>query len=54
MEELRRRWPDYVKGVSAVQLAKRISIREIAWAASVEPSLQEFSTRSALLSGEWE
>ena len=42
MVELRRRWPDYVKGISAVQLAKRISIREIAWAASVEPSLREF------------
>jgi hypothetical protein len=42
MEELRRRWPDYVKATSAVQLAKHISIREIAWAASVEQSLREF------------
>jgi hypothetical protein len=42
MEELRRRWPDYMKGTSAVQLAKRIGIREIAWAASVEQSLREF------------
>jgi hypothetical protein len=42
MEELRRRWPDYVKGASAVQLAKRIGIREIAWAASVEQSLRQF------------
>jgi hypothetical protein len=42
MEELRRRWPDYVKGTSAMQLAKRISIREIGWAASVEQSFREF------------
>jgi hypothetical protein len=42
MEALRRRWPEYVKGTSAVQLAKRISVREVAWADSVKPSLREF------------
>jgi hypothetical protein len=30
MEELRGHWSDYVKGTSAVHLAKRIGIREIA------------------------
>lgn len=42
MFELHRRWPDHVNGTSAVQLARHIGIREIAWAASAEQSLREF------------
>ena len=42
MEALRQRWPDYVKNTPAMQLARRIGLQEIAWAASVESSLRYF------------
>lgn len=39
---LRQRWPDYAKGMSAVDLAKRIDAAGVRRAAAVEPELTTF------------
>lgn len=39
---LRQRWPDYEKGMSAVDLAKRIDAAAVRRAADVEPELAAF------------
>jgi hypothetical protein len=42
MTELRRRWPDYAKGLPAADLARRISRMEIERCAGVESELAAF------------
>jgi len=42
LAELVRRWPDYTKGSSAAQLARRIGLQQIAAATAVEPMLRDF------------
>jgi hypothetical protein len=40
--QLRREWPDYEKGLSAMELAERIGEQQIRQAMAVEPELADF------------
>jgi hypothetical protein len=42
LRELRRRWPEYEKGISAAELANRIAEAEIRRIMTVEPELRRF------------
>jgi hypothetical protein len=42
MLQLVRRWPDYVKGLSAMRLALRIGDDDVRRAVQVEPELAAF------------
>ena len=46
---LRRVWPEYVKGMSAQHLARRIAIEHIRLACTVEPELRELLVRIGLV-----
>jgi hypothetical protein len=42
MRALQKQWPDYVKGMSAQQLARQIALPEILSASAVEVELRSF------------
>jgi len=48
-EAIRRRWPDYSKGMPAQQLAQRINIEHIRMACTGEPHLRDFLIKIGLL-----
>jgi hypothetical protein len=49
LQELRRRWEDYRKPMTAVRLASRIRMPEVVQASLVEPALREFLQRCRIL-----
>jgi len=42
MQSLKRLWPEYAKGIAAMQLAGRIDLQAVLRAGSAEPALEEF------------
>ena len=42
MQQLRQQWPEYEKPMSAMQLATRIDLEGLRWAAAVEDELRAF------------
>ena len=49
LRELNRRWPEYVKGMAANEIRRRLDLSAVKRAAAVEPELRSFLTAIGIL-----